>query len=83
MSDGNGADGIELDERGPGDIRASTTIANARANGNGVDGGDGGVKIREKGTGELDATLEDVTALNNQINGIHIREDAVATWMLH
>lgn len=42
--------------------------------GNGVDGGDGGLKIREKGAGDLNVTLSNITATRNRLAGIHINE---------
>jgi hypothetical protein len=42
--------------------------------GNGVDGGDGGLKIREKGVGNLDVTLTNIIASQNIQAGIHARE---------
>jgi hypothetical protein len=80
-ANGNREEGIDLEEdddfAGGGDL--VTTLTGIVANGNGVDGGDGGVKIREKGTGNLDATLSILEASNNvdSNSGIHIREDAV------
>jgi hypothetical protein len=55
-----------------------TTMTGVSANGNGADGGDGGVKIREKADGRLEATLSFVEASDNldENAGIHIREDA-------
>ena len=47
-------------------------------NGNGADGGDAGLKIREKGAGDLGVDGERRRdASNNLIGGISIREDAV------
>lgn len=54
-----------------------TAMAGVRANGNGIDGGDAGLKIREKGEGDLDVVLNGVETSNNLIGGISIREDAV------
>lgn len=76
---GNGQEGIEYEEdddfAGGGDI--VTTMELVKANRNG--GGDAGLKIREKGTGNLDVTLKGAETSNNLTGGISIREDAAGT----
>lgn len=52
-----------------------TTLVAIKANRNGIDGGDAGVKIREKLLGNLDATVKGVDASENLIGGISVRED--------
>jgi hypothetical protein len=78
-ANGNREEGIDYEEdddfAGGGTL--VTTMKSITANGNGVDGGDAGIKIREKGTGDLHADLEDVVASNNLSSGISVREDAV------
>jgi hypothetical protein len=79
---GNGEEGIDYEEdddfAGGGDL--VTTMVHVRANGNGTTGGgDSGLKIREKGEGNLDATLSRVETSNNLIGGISIREDAIGS----
>jgi hypothetical protein len=78
-ANGNGEEGIDYEEdddfAGGGDL--VTTMAHVRANGNGTTGeGDSGLKIREKGEGNLSAMLSRVETSNNLIGGISIREDA-------
>jgi hypothetical protein len=78
----NGAEGIEYEEdddfAGGGDI--VTTMFHVTANGNGggfeEDPGDAGLKIREKGEGNLEATVSHVETNDNLAGGILIREDA-------
>lgn len=69
-------EGIDLEEdddfAGGGDL--ITTMSGIVANGNA--GGDAGVKIREKGVGDLDARLTTVQAGGNETRGIQLREDA-------
>jgi hypothetical protein len=72
----NREEGIDYEEdddfAGGGDL---VTIMNrVTVHGNGVDGGDGGLKIREKGDGNLDVTLASVIASQNSLAGIHVRE---------
>jgi hypothetical protein len=81
-ADGNGEEGIDLEEdddfAGGGDLVVSA--AHVGTAGNGVnDDGDAGFKIREKGAGNLRATLEGVKARQNRIGGISLREDADGT----
>ena len=51
-------------------------MSDVTTNGNGADGGDAGLKIREKGVGHLDATLRRIEVSNNLIGGVSVREDA-------
>ena len=51
-----------------------TVLTGIKADGN--KGGDGGLKIREKGVGDLDAAVRAAQANGNQTAGISIREDA-------
>ena len=78
---GNREEGIDYEEdddfAGGGNL--VTAMYGIRANGNGADGGDAGLKIREKGDGELNATVNRVETSNNLIGGISIREDAVGS----
>ncbi len=79
-ANGNGEEGIDYEEdddfAGGGDL--VTTMIGITANGNGVsDDGDAGLKIREKGAGDLDATLDRVKTSDNRIGGISVREDDV------
>jgi hypothetical protein len=76
-ANGNNEEGIDLEEdddfAGGGDLVAE--ISRAEASNNGPGDGDAGVKIREKGEGNLEATLNRVETLNNSFDGIQIRED--------
>jgi hypothetical protein len=78
---GNREEGIDYEEdddfAGGGDL--VTTMDAVAAHRNGVDDGDGGLKIREKGSGDLQLTLRRAAASQNFISGIHIREDADGT----
>lgn len=71
----NAEEGVDYEEdddfAGGGDL--VTSIVALKANGN---GGDGGLKIREKGVGSLDANVTGVEANDNVVSGISIREDA-------
>jgi hypothetical protein len=71
----NGEEGVDYEEdddfAGGGDL--VTTIVGVRTSGN---GGDGGLKIREKGEGSLFAKVTDAVANDNDVSGIAIREDA-------
>jgi hypothetical protein len=73
----NAEEGIEYEEdddvAGGGDIVA--TLRGITANGNNTAGGDAGLKIREKGPGNLQATVSNVVASGNLAEGIFIRED--------
>jgi hypothetical protein len=75
----NREEGIDYEEDddfvGGGDLVAQ--MLGVTANGNGVSGGDAGLKIREKGDGNLDATLNRIEASNNLVGGISVREDAI------
>lgn len=77
---GNGEEGIDYEEdddfAGGGDL--VTELVDVTANGNGVaNDGDAGLKIREKGIGNLDAKIDDATTSGNLIGGISVREDDV------
>jgi hypothetical protein len=75
---GNREEGVDYEEdddfAGGGDL--VTVMREVITNGNGADGGDAGLKIREKGAGHLDATLRGIEASNNLIGGVSVREDA-------
>ena len=75
---GNAEEGIDYEEdddfAGGGDL--ITTMSGIVADRN---GGDGGLKIREKGAGLLTANVTDVQANSNLVSGISIREDADGT----
>jgi hypothetical protein len=77
----NREEGIDYEEdddfAGGGDL--VSTMVGVRANGNGVDGGDAGLKIREKGTGELGVVVHSVETSENLVGGISIREDAIGS----
>ena len=45
-------------------------------NGNGANGGDAGLKIREKGDGSADRDDQRCRGVDNAIGGISVREDA-------
>ena len=72
----NREEGIDFEEdddfAGGGDL--VTRLAGIKANGN--LGGDGGLKIREKGVGNLDANVAGIEASDNLTSGISVREDA-------
>lgn len=74
VATGNGEEGIDLEEdddfAGGGDL--VTTAVDVEANRN---GGDGGLKIREKGDGSLAAELRKIVANDNSDAGISVRED--------
>ena len=75
VATGNGEEGIDYEEdddfAGGGDL--VTTMLGVVANEN---GGDGGLKIREKGVGSLTANVTGVEASRNLVSGIAVREDA-------
>jgi hypothetical protein len=72
----NVEEGIDFEEdddfAGGGDL--VTTLLAIKADSN--RGGDAGLKIREKGDGNLDATVRGVQANGNSTGGISVREDA-------
>lgn len=74
VASGNGEEGIDLEEdddfAGGGDL--VTLVHDVEANRN---GGDGGLKIREKGDGSLAADLHLIVADGNDDSGISVRED--------
>ena len=76
-ANGNREEAIDYEEdddfAGDGDL--VTTMTGIRANGNGVDDGDGAVKIREKGVGRPQAVLNGIETLANAYDGVNIRED--------
>lgn len=78
---GNREEGIDFEEdddfAGGGDL--VTTLIAVKANGNGADGGDAGLKIREKGDGNLEATVNGAETSGNVIGGISVREDAAGS----
>jgi hypothetical protein len=78
---GNREEGIDFEEdddfAGGGDL--VTTLVGIKANRNGADGGDAGLKIREKGDGILTASVKGVETSDNLIGGISIREDATGS----
>ena len=72
----NREEGIDYEEdddfAGGGDlVTVMTRVTTLR---NGASGGDGGLKIREKGEGNLDVTLSDIIASQNSVAGVHARE---------
>lgn len=76
VANNNREEGIDYEEdddfAGGGDLIA--VMVDVTANGNGVDGGDGGLKIREKGVGSLSVDLTRVRADSNKVSGVDIRE---------
>jgi hypothetical protein len=70
-------EGIDFEEdddfQGGGDL--ITTLVGITADGNGP-GGDAGLKIRERGVGDIDATVRGAETVGNAIGGINIREQA-------
>jgi len=72
----NREEGIDYEEdddfAGGGDL--VTVMDRITTVGNGADGGDGGLKIREKGVGDLDVTLTNVISSQNSLAGVHLRE---------
>jgi hypothetical protein len=64
------------DFQGGGDLIAA--MQNVTADGNGP-GGDGGIKIRERGDGNLDAGIRGARTAGNGIDGINIREQATGS----
>jgi hypothetical protein len=77
-ANGNTAEGIEFEEdddfAGGGDIDAD--LRNVTTIGNGSLDGDAGLKLREKGAGDLTARLVNPTSSGNAIGGIQLREAA-------
>jgi hypothetical protein len=80
-ANGNREEAIDYEEdddfAGGGDL--VTTMTGIRASGNAqvdASGGDGAVKIREKGAGNLQAALNGIETLGNNYDGINLREDA-------
>jgi hypothetical protein len=75
-ANGNREEGIDYEEdddfAGGGDL--VTVMDRIQTIGNGIDGGDGGLKIREKGVGDLDVTLTNIIASQNSLAGVHLRE---------
>jgi hypothetical protein len=74
---GNAEEGIEYEEdddnAGGGDIVA--TLIGITVRGNGSVDGDAGLKLREKGDGNLSARLIRIDADANPISGVQVRED--------
>jgi hypothetical protein len=72
----NPEEGIDLEEdddfRGGGSMFA--TLENVRADGNTTSDGDGGIKIRERADGDINAVIRNAVANGNTAAGIHIRE---------
>lgn len=77
----NKEEGIEYEEdddvAGGGDIVA--TLIAVKTHRNGALDGDAGLKLREKGTGDLNVKLIGVESSNNFVDGIFLREDAAGT----
>ena len=72
---GNGEEGVDFEEdddfAGGGDL--ITNLVDVETDDNA--GGDGGLKIREKGDGNLTAAIRRAVAAGNQTDGIHVQED--------
>jgi hypothetical protein len=75
---GSGEEGIDFEEdddfAGGGDL--TTTLVGIKADGNTSDDGDAGLKIREKGAGNLTATVRNAQTNGNADDGTNIREDS-------
>lgn len=75
---GNAEEGIEYEEdddfAGGGDIVA--TLTGVKTRGNGEADGDAGLKLREKGVGNVSAKLSAVESSSNFVDGILLREDS-------
>jgi hypothetical protein len=71
----NGEEGFDFEEdddfQGGGDL--ITTLIGVKADGNGVDG-DAGLKIRERGDGNIAATVRGAQTNDNLSGGINVRE---------
>jgi hypothetical protein len=69
-------EGVDFEEdddfAGGGDLVATLVGVTADEN----EGGDAGLKIREKGAGSLDATVSGAQANGNDGDGVNVREDA-------
>ena len=76
----NAEEGIDFEEdddfAGGGDL--VTELVGIRTDGNGA-GDDAGLKIREKGVGDLNASVEGVHSNDNLSGGISVREDSVGS----
>ena len=74
---GNAEEGIEFEEdddvAGGGDLEAELEHVTTRRNGG--SGGDAGLKLREKGPGNLTARLLNVVSSNNAVAGVLAQED--------
>jgi len=79
----NAEEGIEFEEdddfAGGGSLYAD--LADVVANGNGAVDGDAGLKLREKGDGDVEATLLRIRASDNAVRGIELREDAAGAML--
>ena len=75
---GNAEEGVEFEEdddvAGGGDLVAR--LQNVTTRGNGANDGDAGLKVREKGEGDVDARIVNPIASDNRIGGVLVREDA-------
>jgi hypothetical protein len=71
-------EGIDFEEdddfQGGGDL--ITTVVGIKADGNGP-GGDAGLKIRERGDGNIDATVRGAQTNGNLAGGINVREQGI------
>ena len=65
---------FEEDDDFPGGGDLVTTLVGVTADAN--EGGDAGLKIREKDAGDLDATVRGAEANGNDGDGVNVREDA-------
>ncbi len=78
VASGNAEEGIEFEEdddfAGGGDLVA--TLVRTTTNGNARNDGDAGLKLREKGDGNVDAHITGAISNGNTAGGILIREDA-------
>ena len=78
---GNPEEGIDLEEdddwQGGGDLVAD--LDQVTANGNTTADGHGGIKIRERGDGNLEAVVRGSEASGNTAAGIHMREQAAGS----
>jgi len=79
-------EGIEYEEdddfAGGGGIVTTMDHIQTIGNGGGLPGTDAGLKIREKSTGNLDATLSDIIASQNIASGIQVEESGSGTMIV-
>jgi hypothetical protein len=77
---GNGEEGIDYEEDDDDELpilggHLVTVMNGVTTSGNG-DGADGGLKIREKASGDLDVTLANILSIDNFGSGVFVRESS-------